>query len=84
MKQIIVKSIDKDPAFKSTLIDQLHTLWLYYKYIKDDVFLGWNGFMSMITNSQFNYAISAINFLPFINGSPSDYSTLVYRYKIRF
>lgn len=49
---------------------------MFYKYATGNNFLGWNGFMSMITNCRENYKISVVNFLPFINVSPSDYSTL--------
>lgn len=32
--------------------------------------------MSMLTNYRYDYEVSTINFLPFVNSSPSDYSTL--------
>lgn len=75
LKNIVVKKIDK-PSFKTTLSDKLNNLWLFLKYTEENDFIGWNSFMNMITNSQDNYKVSKINFLPFINGSPSDYSTL--------
>lgn len=65
---------DKDLSFKSTLIDQLNILWLFLKYVRENSLLGWNGFI--LTSSQDNYQVSVMNFLPFINASPSNYITL--------
>lgn len=76
LKNITVKNIDENPSFEITLIDKLNLLWMYFKYTRDNDFLGWNGFMSMLTSCCNNYEVSTINFLPFINGSPSDYNTL--------
>lgn len=76
MRLIKIESIEKDPSFKATTIVQLNILWLFYKYIRENDFLGWNGFMSMLSSCRNNYEVSVINFLPFINAPPSDYNTL--------
>lgn len=76
LQNIVVESLSKDPSLNQTVLDKLNILWLYFKYVRNYDFIGWNGFMSMLTSCQTNYAVSKINFLPFINGSPSDYSTL--------
>lgn len=70
---IQIQSIENAPSFQATIMLKLNNLWMFYKY---NNFLGWNGFMSMICSCRNNYQISKINFLPFINASPSDYNTL--------
>lgn len=75
LKNIVVQSMVKDPSFKTTFIDQLNYLWMFLKYERENIFLGWNGFMSMLTN-MCHYELLVINFLPFINDSPSNYNTL--------
>lgn len=76
LKLIKVESFKEDPSFKTNLIDQLNILWMYFKYVRENEFLGWNGFMCMMTSCRENYEVSVVNFLPFINASPSDYNTL--------
>ncbi|XP_052758830.1 uncharacterized protein LOC128202453 [Galleria mellonella] len=73
---IKVQKISPEPKFTITIIDVLNVLWSYFKYARDLDFLGWNGFMSMLCAENTNYKVSKINFLPFINGPPSDYNTL--------
>lgn len=73
---IKIESIENAPSFQPTIILKLNNLWMFCKYVNNNNFLGWNGFMSMICSCRNNYQISKINFLPFINASPSDYNTL--------
>lgn len=70
------ENIENVPSFQVTITVKLNNLWMFFKYINDNNFLGWNGFMSMICSCRENYEVSKINFLPFINASPSDYNTL--------
>lgn len=76
LKTIVVENLSEDPSFNLTLLDKLNFLWLYLKYTRNYNFIGWNGFMSMLTTCRSDYTVSKINFLPFVNRSPSDYSTL--------
>lgn len=76
LKEIKVTDLETEPSFQETLIDKLNILWMYFKFVRDNDFMCWNGFMTMITGSRVDYSVSLINFLPFINASPSDYSTL--------
>jgi len=73
LKTIQVKKISIDPTFVTT---KLNVLGIYFKYLRDHTFLGWNGYISMLCADKTNYEVSKIIFLPFINGQPSDYSTL--------
>lgn len=76
LKEIKVTDFENVPSFQETLIDKLNILWMYLKYVRDNDFIGWNGFMTLITGSRTDYAVSLVNFLPFVNAAPSDYSTL--------
>lgn len=76
LKLIKVESFKEDPSFKINLVDRLNILWMYFKYVKENEFLGWNGFMSMMAGCRKDYQVSLVNLLPFINASPSNYSTL--------
>ncbi|XP_046409257.1 uncharacterized protein LOC124174204 [Ischnura elegans] len=73
---IKIESIEKVLSFRTTIIVKLNNLWMFCKYINDNNFMGWNGFMSKICCCRNNYEVSKINFLPFINAPPSDYNTL--------
>lgn len=50
-------------------------MWLYGKWACVAGIPGWNGFMEEVTVNK-SFVRSKVMFLPFINGSPSDYDTI--------
>lgn len=74
--KIVVKLSEIEPDIKKfTTNGHLNILWTYLKFKNNNKFLGWNGFMNLLTNAH-DFDVSSIIFLPFINAAPSDYNTI--------
>ena len=66
---------NKNANLKLTVASKINCYWMFRRYLKPNE-KGWNGFMENLTKNNTNFEFSAINFLPFIHASPSEYNTL--------
>ena len=73
---VTVEQRDQNLTLEPTDATKLNYLWMFLQYISDYELIGWNGFMEKLTEKNKNYKISEVIFFPFVNGPPSDYSTL--------
>ncbi|KAL7307866.1 hypothetical protein TKK_0000186 [Trichogramma kaykai] len=76
MKYISTRQPSPDLNLKLSTASKINSYWMLMKFLKPNSTKGWNGYMIDLSRNNFNYKMSVINFLPFIHGPPSDYSTL--------